>query len=386
MSLLNKINVVQECIKLIDNNFFFKEGERETWDINKKNLVRDAKLAESKEEILAIIDTYLIGLKDPHTRLLFRERPSYILPYNFIFIHKKLYLECEEDLKKVILINQESVQTILNRYSEIYKSYPLVLVENELIKDIQFMKRSFIRNDLQITYDTGHEKTLYPVDTEIWMKNLRNQANDCQLNSVSIRRIDNDCICIQIITFRDKSVVSQIIGGLEQIQGRYNTIIFDVRNNMGGYIEVAKELVSKIVDSKVQMNYEIARMDGNLIKTMPVEIQKNTYDGFQNKQIIVFVNYRTMSSAEYIFAYALQLKGILVIGEETAGLKDQATIIPINEEVSLQVTTKRYIQNGRFIQKGVIPDIFVKNENIDVNINDAYIEWYMKDKQRAVRG
>ena len=31
---------------------------------------------------------------------------------------------------------------------------------------------------------------------------------------------------------------------------------------MGGYIEVAKELVSKIIDSKVRMNYEIARMDG----------------------------------------------------------------------------------------------------------------------------
>lgn len=58
---------------------------------------------------------------------------------------------------------------------------------------------------------------------------------------------------------------------------------------MGGYIEVAKELVSKIIDSKVRMNYEIARMDGRLLKTMPMDIQENTYDGFKNKRILVFV-------------------------------------------------------------------------------------------------
>ena len=155
---------------------------------------------------------------------------------------------------------------------------------------------------------------------------------------------------------------------------------------MGGYIEVAKELVSKIIDSKVRMNYEIARMDGRLLKTMPMDIQENTYEGFKNKRILVFVNYRTMSSAEYIFAHALQLKGISIIGEETAGLKDQAAIIPISDEVSLQATTKRYVQNGDFIQKGIIPDVFKRNENIDVKVQDAYMEWYMENKKSVVIG
>lgn len=137
---------------------------------------------------------------------------------------------------------------------------------------------------------------------------------------------------------------------------------------------------------KVRMNYEIARMDGRLLKIMPMDIQENTYDGFKNKRILVFVNYRTMSSAEYIFAHALQLKGISIIGEETAGLKDQAAIIPISDEVSLQVTTKRYVQNGDFIQKWIIPDVFIRNENIDVNVQDAYMEWYMENKKSVVIG
>lgn len=380
------MDVVQECIKLIDDNFFFKKGEREKWNNNKKKLLSDVMAAESYEEVFTIIDDYLIGLNDPHTRLLFKETPSHILPYDFMFIHKKLYLECEEGLRQVTFINQESVQIILDKYSTIYKSYPLVLIENELLKDIQFMKRSFSRSNMQIAYDTGYEKIIYPVNTGVWMRTLKERADGFRLNSVYVRRVDEDCVCIQIVTFRDRNVVSQIMSDLEVIKGKYKTIIFDVRNNTGGYIEVAKELVSKIIDSKVRLNYEIAKVDNGLVKTMPMEIQENTYDGFQNKRIMVFVNYRTMSSAEYIFANALQLKGIPIIGEETAGLKDQATVIPINEEVSLQVTTKRYIQNGAFIQKGIIPDVIIKNEKTDVNAQDVYIEWYKKDKQRVVCG
>lgn len=89
------------------------------------------------------------------------------------------------------------------------------LIENELINDIQFMKRSFSKSGLQISYDTGEEKILYPIETEIWMRNLKNQSSDYQVRSVSIRRVDEDCVCIQIVTFRDKNVMD----GLAEIQG-----------------------------------------------------------------------------------------------------------------------------------------------------------------------
>ena len=54
------------------------------------------------------------------------------------------------------------------------------------------MKRSFSKSGLQISYDTGEEKILYPIETEIWMRNLKNQSSDYQVRSVSIRRVDED--------------------------------------------------------------------------------------------------------------------------------------------------------------------------------------------------
>lgn len=47
------------------------------------------------------------------------------------------------------------------------------------------------------------------------MRNLKNQSSDYQVRSVSIRRVDEDCVCIQIVTFRDKNVMD----GLAEIQG-----------------------------------------------------------------------------------------------------------------------------------------------------------------------
>ena len=62
------MSLVRKCIKLVDNNFFFKDGEREKWDINKKKLISEIKAVKTQEETLSIIDKYLIDLKDPHEK------------------------------------------------------------------------------------------------------------------------------------------------------------------------------------------------------------------------------------------------------------------------------------------------------------------------------
>lgn len=380
--MLDRNSVARQCVDLVDNNFFFLEDARKEWDIKKNEMLLDVSLAESDEEALALIDRCLVSLHDPHTRLLFKEKPKLVLPHGFLFIHKKLYLEWEGGLKEVISINHVNVQSILDRYLGIYESFPLVLVENELVQDLQFMNGCFAGEGLQISYldGTEHKECLYPIAIEKWMESLKLNANGFQLDTVYVRRVDQECICIQIMTFRDKDVVSKIVDGLGQIKGSYKTIIFDVRNNTGGYIETARELVSKLISRKIRLDYEIVKMDGETIQSEPVEIMADSYSGFQDKHIIVFVNYRTMSSAEYIFTKALQLQGLLIVGEETAGLKDQASVIPVDEAVALQVTTKRYAKEGIFLQQGIIPNVFIESGIADLREQDAYFEWYKKYK------
>ena len=249
---LDRNGVARQCMDLVDNNFFFLEDARKKWDIKKNEMLSDVSLAESDEEALVIIDRCLVSLHDPHTRLLFKEKPKLVLPHGFLSIHKKLYLEWEGDLKEVISINHVDVHGILDRYLGMYESFPLVLVENEMVKDLQFLNRCFAGDNLQISYldDTEHKVCLYPIAVEKWMESLKLNANGFQIDSVYIRRVDQESICIQIITFRDKEVVSKIVDGLRQIKGSYKTIIFDVRNNTGGYIDTAKELVSKLISRK----------------------------------------------------------------------------------------------------------------------------------------
>ncbi len=378
---MDRCNIAEMCIKLMDENFFFLDKVREEWDNRKSKMLLDVSLAQNDEQALEIIDNCLISLQDPHTRLLYKEIPQLIIPYGFMFERKKLYLECENNLYEIASINGVNVKSILDRYISRYKSFPLVLVENELIKDIQFMKGDFSGDNLQVCYNDGNEqeKRLYPIEMKEWLVTLKQNMNNVQMDSVYVRRVDQECICIQIVTFRDKDVVTKMMNQLEQIKGSYKTIIFDIRNNTGGYIDVAKELVSKLISTNLLLDYEIVKMDEGIMKYEPVEIVANPYKDFKEKQIIVFVNYRTMSSAEYIFSKALQIRDILIVGEETAGLKDQASVIQLDERVQLQITTKRYVREGHFLQQGITPDIFIKEDLANSNGIDAYFEWYKSE-------
>lgn len=65
---------------------------------------------------LEILETYLTNLGDPHTKLLFKENYSSMLPYNFIFNQGRLYLQHNGELKNVKSINNFSVHHILIQY------------------------------------------------------------------------------------------------------------------------------------------------------------------------------------------------------------------------------------------------------------------------------
>lgn len=370
------MSMAQRCMDLIDENFFFLNGIHERWEAE-KNILSRINLKTDEEEF-KMIESCLLALHDPHTRLIYKENPRYVLPYSFFFVHKKLYLEWKGSFQEVESINQISVKKILENYINIYESFPLCLVEDALVKDIQFMKRSFVGKKIQISYfnDIRNKKILYPIKAEQWLKQLGYKLENFELSSVYVRRIDRESICIHIITFRDKKLFSKILAGLKQISGSYKTILFDVRNNTGGFIETTKELVSKLITKSIQLDYEIVKINKGIFSYEPVEITADIYDGFQNKRIIVFVNYRTMSSAEYIFTRALQIQGVSIVGEETAGLKDQASIFEINEMVALQITTKRYMQDGKFIYRGIIPDIYIESKYPYSSEEDPYFKWY----------
>lgn len=135
-------------------------------------------------------------------------------------------------------------------------------------------------------------------------------------------------------------------------------LIIDLRNNPGGYLEVAVDLASYFLP------------EGTLIVTdrssqsRLIEYRSKGHhllDNIAERRIVVIVN-RNSASASEILAGALQDHGIAkVVGERSFGKGSVQTLVDIGNLGSLKVTISRwYTPQGKNIsESGIVPDIVV---------------------------
>lgn len=142
---------------------------------------------------------------------------------------------------------------------------------------------------------------------------------------------------------------------------------------MGGKIDLATSLTSVFLEK----NTTIYLKTRNTIETLDI-ISENNY--FKYPVTILFNN-MTASSLEYVFLnQILKNDRILLLGNKTAGMKDIATVLRLNDRYNLILTTKKYVDhNGRSIVKNCIsPDI-----EIPTSIKD-FIDFPDKQLLRAI--
>jgi len=144
-------------------------------------------------------------------------------------------------------------------------------------------------------------------------------------------------------------------------------IILDLRNNPGGILNAAVG-VSDMFINKGLIVYTEGR-----IKDSKLKFNAKPNAKLPNIPLIVLVNAGSASASE-IVAGALQDHGRgIIMGEKTFGKGSVQTVLPMNNNAALKLTTARYYTpNGRSIQaSGVIPDIIIDKVKIS-KIEDAF--------------
>lgn len=151
-------------------------------------------------------------------------------------------------------------------------------------------------------------------------------------------------------------------------ENNVNTVVIDLRNNLGGFIDSTIEICNLLIAKKTLFK--------SSDKKWKIETYKsNLYNQPFNK-VIVLTNNKTMSAAEVI-ALSLQEAGNIVIGQQTFGKGVSQEYFPIYGGGILKITTKEYFKNtGEPINKiGLIPDILIKSSDLDLEdsiLNTAY--------------
>lgn len=135
-------------------------------------------------------------------------------------------------------------------------------------------------------------------------------------------------------------------------------LVFDLRNNPGGYLEAATDMASFFLS----LGKTIVTEDGGTKAPLKIDRSKG-YDVFnENLKMVILINGGSASASE-ILAGALREHGIAkLVGEKSFGKGSVQELVEITPETSLKVTIARWLtpKGYSISENGLIPDIEVK--------------------------
>ncbi|HVN86052.1 MAG TPA: S41 family peptidase [Candidatus Binatia bacterium] len=189
-----------------------------------------------------------------------------------------------------------------------------------------------------------------------------------KIQSVKSRTLEKGYGYVRITQFQERTDedLDKALKALEKENGGHLTgLVLDLRNDPGGLLTQAVRVSDAFLDSGL-----VVYTDGRL------ENQKQKYYAHRQGShtefpMVVLVNGGTASASEIVAGALQDHKRALVLGEQTFGKGSVQTILPLDDNAALRLTTARYYTpNGRSIQAmGITPDVVM--ENVPVAKGDA---------------
>ncbi|MFW9879864.1 MAG: S41 family peptidase [Candidatus Thorarchaeota archaeon] len=240
------------------------------------------------------------------------------------------------------------------------------IITNDLIEvsnDLHFYfeyNPSLAQNLLEESKD---EKNFFD-DSFIEFKNQLKYEQYKNFYIVKAERLPGNIGYIKLDDFPPAEFAGEVIIGALQFLSNANALIFDIRNNGGGYPSMVSLLVSFLMEpsSKLLTSIYERKSDKYFQNwTAPYVPGKR----FLKKPVYVLTSRRTASAAEE-FTYALKmLKRAKIVGETTRGAANPVDIFPIFKKFVIWLPIGRPINpisNDNWEGKGVSSDYEVSQE------------------------
>lgn len=191
------------------------------------------------------------------------------------------------------------------------------------------------------------------------------------VKSVKPELLENGIGYVKLAQFQDRTSqeLTEAIAGLRAENGNeLSGLILDLRNNPGGLLTEAIDVVDEFIDSGLIVSVRGRTED----QTREYYATKN--GSFQTFPVVVIVNDGSASASEVVAEALQDSKRAVILGTKTFGKGSVQTIIKLEDGSGLKLTTaKFYAPSGRSINEvGVTPDIKVENsEDQDKQLESA---------------
>lgn len=203
-----------------------------------------------------------------------------------------------------------------------------------------------------------------------------------KVRSVRHRTLEKGFGYVRISQFQSRtgeSMVKAINKLKEENDGKLSGLVLDLRNNPGGVLKAAVDVSDAFLD-KGLIVYTKGRIADSEMK----------FDATPQRQLdgaplVVLVNGGSASASEIVAGALQDHKRAIILGTRTFGKGSVQTILPLNNETALKLTTARYYTpSGRSIQaEGIEPDIALepikvtKIEGADERLKEADLSGHL---------
>lgn len=175
------------------------------------------------------------------------------------------------------------------------------------------------------------------------------------IKSVSYKELDDDIFLISIDSFNNdtKELLLEAINKINEIKPK--GVIIDLRNNPGGYLDTAVNVLGEWINGKVAVIERFG--DG---KTM--EYKANGNNGLENYKTVILINNGSASASEIVAGALHDYDKAIIIGEQSYGKGSVQMVEDLSDGSAIRITVAEWITPyGQSINKtGIKPDIEVE--------------------------
>ena len=280
------------------------------------------------------------------------------------YLTPELYKELQVDTKGsfgglgIEITNRNGMLTIVSpiedtpAYRAGLKSGDQIMkIDGEFTKDmtlVDAVKKMRGAKDTKVTLTLKREERPELFDVTLTREIIK-------IRSVKSKMLDPGYGYVRVTQFQERTDddLERALKALDKEAGGLQGVVLDLRNDPGGLLTQAVKVADLFLDSGL-----IVYTDGRL------ENQRQKY--FAHKPgtwsdfpMVVLVNGGSASASEIVAGALQDHKRALVLGTTTFGKGSVQTILPLDDNSALRLTTARYYTpNGRSIQAtGIVPDI-----------------------------
>lgn len=210
--------------------------------------------------------------------------------------------------------------------------------------------------------------------------------------SVKSKMLDNNFGYVRITQFQEptgKLLLNAINQLKAQNNGKLSGIVLDLRNNPGGLLDTAVQVVNTFLTPKTLGNkYKdvIVYTEGRLPEAQYTAKATGT-DILGGAPIVILINNGSASASEIVAGALQDYQRALIVGTTSFGKGSVQTVIPLDKTHALKLTTALYhTPSGRIIQNvGIVPDVQVEDLKVapskseDLSMIEPIKEYQLKN-------